>query len=376
MTYAARSALFGWRRAVVYVLLLGLVTTTLETVVASNEVVLDQQQLQGAVAGSFGWFVAAALVVGAARWSVPRLSLTTLALVTLAIVVVTTLLRIALPDPMMSIPALSSPSARTLNANPWYLAWGQSLYSLLFVGAIAFAWRVERTNELLAQAEIARSRSEALFDQAEFASLQGVVHPAFVLRALDEMQRGYATDAAAADRLLDQLVAFLRLAMPAVRSGRSTLGAELAIARSYTHLCLALEPQAASWQWDIDGALDDATFPPLLLLPLLDALATRSWSKTMLRLEAQGDQADAVLTLHGSVPHDWLPETLLHRLRVGLRALHGGAAGVTVASGAHPDTPAISLRFPRVAQTPLDGSSTPQPPGGSAPWTRIPVTTS
>lgn len=365
----AGSALFGWRRAVVYVLLLGLVTTTLESVVANSAAATENLLLNG-LAGAFGWFVAAALIVGAARLSVPRLSLPGVALVILVVVVVMTLLRIALPDPLVTMRALDPLPA--VHANPWYLAWGQLLYGLLSVGAVALAWRAERTKERLAQAEIARSRSEALFDQAEFASLQGVVDPAFVLRSLDEMQRLYAADAAAGDRLLDRLVTFLRLAMPAVRSGRSTLGAELAIARSYMSVSMALGPQRVSWSFNIAAALDDAPFPALLLLPLLDALATGAGPGDRLRVEARGDANLAVLALHGAA----LPDgALLHRLRVSLRALHGDAAEVTLASAPATDAPTIRIRFPGVAKTPLDRPSVPQPPGGIAPWTRLPATT-
>jgi hypothetical protein len=162
------------------------------------------------------------------------------------------------------------------------------------------------------------------------------------------------------------------MAMPAVRSGRSTLGAELAIARAYLRLDASLEPRRAPWVCEADAALDDVPFPPLLLLPVLDALAGRAPAHAApLRISAHVEDTVAVLALHGPAALRWLPDALLHRLRVGLHALHGSAAQVVVADGASADSAALTIRFPRAVSAP----STPQTPGGTSPWTRTLATT-
>jgi hypothetical protein len=371
MTTSSARVLFSWRRGVAYALLLMLVTATLETVVPN--MVFDQRATLRLVAdGLAGYAVPAVLGVAAASVAVPRGSVGLLILLALSITLLMTGLRFAFPTPFLHLNAwLGRPDA-TQPGGPaiaLYLAWGTLLYIGLFLGAHALAWRAERTQARLAQAEIARSRSETLFDQARLASLQGVVDPVFVLRVLDALRRLYASDAAAAERLLDQLVAFLRLAMPAVRSGRSTLGAELAIARSQQSLHSALDPGRPAWRCEIDAALDDTPFPPLLLQPLLDALAAQAApGSSPLRLAARAEGADAVLSLHGRAREGWLPEALLHRLRVGLHAVHGSAVAVSVAAGVHDEAVVLTTTFPRA--TPAHPTLAQPTDGGPAPWTR------
>jgi hypothetical protein len=366
MTTGAR-VLFGWRRGLAYALLLALLMITLEMVLPTTT--LSRSDVLAPLAlGAPGWLLIAVLVVAMTAAAVPRLTPSGLLLATLACAGLITAIRFAWPVPFVGLPGgLGTPVMAP--ASPLYLAWGTLLYSGLFVGAHALAWRAERVQRRLEQAEIARSRSETLFDQARLASLQGVVDPAFLLRVLDALRRLYASDVAAAERLLDQLVAFLRLAMPAVRSGRSTLGAELTIARSHLGLHAALDPGRAAWRCEIDTALDDTPFPPLLLQPLLDALAAHaSAGAPPLRLAARAEGANAVLSLHGRAREGWLPEALLHRLRVGLHAVHGSAVAVAVAAGAHDDSTVLTTTFPRA--TPAHPTLAQPTDGGPAPWTQ------
>jgi hypothetical protein len=365
--------LFGWHRGLAYTLLLTLGMATLEMLLP-NAGLFGDSPLASAAGGTLGYGLTAALVVAMTAFAVPRLSPLGLGLATLACALLVLGIRFAWPTPFVNMDSilgtgLTLGTSLKKQATALYLVWGTLLYSGLFVGAHALAWRAERVQARLAQAEIARSRSETLFDQARLSSLQGVVDPAFVLRVLDTLRRLYATDVAAAERLLDRLVAFLRLAMPAVRSGCSTLGAEVAIARSYLDLHAALDPQRPAWRCEIDAALDDTPFPPLLLLPVLDALAVQAApGSPPLRLAARCEGANAVLSLHGQASAGWLPEALLHRLRVGLHAVHGSAVAVAVAAGAHDDATVLTTTFPSAA--PAHPSPPQQLSGGFPPWTQ------
>jgi hypothetical protein len=366
---SAPQALFGWRRGVAYAALLGLVMGALEGVAPAAVAEPGAAALR-VFSPLVGWVFGAALIVGATAWAVPRLSIRALLPITLAVVVVFTAIRVATPVPVLGREGLQwvYTTYPTLSASSWYLGWGLMLYSAMFVGASALAFRADRTRGLLAQAEIARGRSETLFAEAQLSGLQGIVDPVFVLRALGEMQRRYATEPAGADRLLDQLVAFLRLAMPAVRSGRSTLGAELALAHSSINLCKTLEPKRAEWVCDIDPALDHLPFPPLLLLPLLDALSAGALGHgAALRLTAQREGANARLALHGAAAPGWLPGTLLHRLRVGLQALHGAEADVTLQADTHADHVELAALTITVPSATTAHPPDPKTPGGTSP---------
>ena len=368
--FGSARAAYGWRRGVAYVLLWTLIVGTLENFVP----VFSLSPSEGSVfvgAGMPGWLFAALVFVVFTAFAVPRLSTRQLVLATLAVAAFITLIRAAAPNPFIALrtPWEQSSGPRP-NAQPIYLGWALLLYGGLFVAASALAHRAERTKALLGRAEIARSRSETLFSQAQLAGLQGSVDPTFLLRALDEMQRRYASDSAGADRLLDQLVAFLRLAMPGVRSGHSTLGAELAVARSYAQLAAELDPQRAGWHGDIDATLAELPFPPLLLLPLLDQLAAAQPGATALTMTALRGSSQLTLALYGAAAPGWLSEDLLYRLRVGLRATHCDAR-VAVAETHAAGRPALTMMLP--LESPSTCGNTAQPlhpdPGVKPSWT-------
>ncbi len=130
-----------------------------------------------------------------------------------------------------------------------YNVWVCLFYGGLFMPGFVLVIRAERTRSLLGNAEIARSQTDTVLSQTQLQALRGQVDPDLLLRVMAEVQRRYAQDPAAAERLLDQLINFLRSAMPGVRSGRSTLAAELAIVQSYVQLWAELDPQRAGWRW-------------------------------------------------------------------------------------------------------------------------------
>ncbi|MEO5771153.1 MAG: histidine kinase [Burkholderiaceae bacterium] len=319
-----------------------------------------------------GWLFMGVLVVTSTSLAVPRLSPPQLVLLCLGLAVFLSLLRTAFPVPFMSLGDLEIVRTMTpVVVSPVYLTWGQFLYAGLFMGAGALAHRTERTQQRLAQAEIARSRSEALFSQAQLTSLDGSLDPAFLVRVLDQMQARYASNAASADRLLDALVTFLRVAMPGVRSGQSTLAAELDVVRSYAQLWAELDPGRARWRCHIDGALADLAFPPLLLLPVLDQLAASLPGRAPLSVSATIEASRVTLSLHGRARAGWLTDELLHRLRVGLHVTHGPAANVVLGVADASGGPALTLSLP--LHNTLPGATTarlltPTPPG-VPPWT-------
>jgi len=236
-------------------------------------------------------------------------------------------------------------------------AYAYQTWIVLFYGGLyLFAWRTyrraQRTRSLLAEAEAARVRAETLLGEAQLAALRGHVDPALLLRVMEEVERRYRHWDAAAERLLGRLVAFLRLAMPAVRSGRSTLCAEMALARAYRDLRAELDARDVRWTVAGDVA-DDLPFPPLLLLPLLDAQAAAALpgAPCMLRIVA-GDGAVA-LQFHGVPPGrgDWLPPALGYRVRVALSAEFGAAWTMAVRDTAAAGVPALEI----VLRTPAGG---------------------
>lgn len=363
---------FGWRRGLAYAVLWALAVGTPEGAVEISSIYTNLS-LSSLAAGYMGWLFAGVVFTAFAAIAVPSLQPLQLMAATVAMAVLITYTE----GVSATGRSLFAPDG-VLPISPVFLGWSYLAYGGLFVGACALGYRAERARSVLGRAEVARSRTQALFTQAQLAGLQGSVDPAFLLRVLSEMQRRYATDAASADRLLDQLVSFLRLAMPGVRSGQSTLAAEVAVVRSYARLASELEPGRARWHGDIDPSLADLPFPPLLLLPLFDQLDAGSSAPAAVTMTTVRGPSEATVTLHGTARPGWLADELLHRLQVGLKAAHGSAAAVVLARAAEAGAPALSMTLPLSAPSPRAAAAafpTPQPKGATT-WTEpLPTTT-
>lgn len=206
-----------------------------------------------------------------------------------------------------------------------FLGWMLLFHGGLFIAACVFATRAQRHRETLDRARIARQTAGALLDNARLDALRAQLDPALLLRAMAAVQQRYAHDPAGADRLLDALVAFLRAAMPGVRSGASTLAAELDLARAYARLAASIEPRRAPWIVDVEAALPDLPFPPSVLVPLMESLGAPGDPATGGgRLAVERREGAVVLALQAAAGAPArLPPELLYRLQVALRALCG-----------------------------------------------------
>ena len=251
--------------------------------------------------------------------------------------------------------ALTLPGADDLPAwaiTPQYPhgIWENLLAGGLFVTAFSLNAASERSRHLFAQAEIGRQQTEAWLGAERVRALQGHVDPALLLRVMTQIERRYAGDGAGAQRLLDALVGMLRAAMPGVRSGTSTLAAELLLARQYAALRAELEPSRVTWTIRVDGAVPGMPFPPLLLLPVLDQLIGSSDKVKVASGAAELSLAvaDGLCTLRLSQTSQgdgpWLAPDLSFRLQVGMRALFGEAWALIV--NELPSAQALVLTLP------------------------------
>jgi len=210
------------------------------------------------------------------------------------------------------------------HAGSLHVLWSAFIYCGLFTLAYRLSVRSQRTERMLRLAQIARQRTETLRTEAELDSLQGKIDPHFLLRVMVETKRRYDTDPAGATRLVDTLVRFLRSAMPGVRSGASTVAAEVQLADEYARVWAELEPTRTTWVMHGEAALSEQPFPALLLLQALDQLAAMAGSTPVAGIvDRVGSRT--VLRLEHTVAEDaiGLVDELLYRFRVGLRRFYG-----------------------------------------------------
>jgi len=238
-------------------------------------------------------------------------------------------------------------------------SWFRLVYGGLFITAYYLSVRAERSRRVFAQAQIARLQSEATLASEQVRVVQGQIDPRFLLQAMVEVQRRYGLDPAGFQRLLDLLVGFLRAAMPGIRSGTSTLSAELSLSVQYADLRAELDPHGAGWTLDRDDAIPELPFPALLLLPLLDRLAAATGNGPIdLQVGRSGYRCTLTLRACRRGQGEWLAPDLLFRLQVGLRRLFGDAWTLTIRDD--PDLPGLVLSLPdRLPKTSAPATTAP-----------------
>ena len=140
------------------------------------------------------------------------------------------------------------------------------------LGAMGFMFAREarlRTEALrnvqLERAKLARSAFES-----RLQAMQARVEPRFLFETLAHVERLYERDADAAERMLDDLIVFLRKALPSLEQTTSTVDAELGLARAW--LGITKTRLGGRLQFAVTMP-DDALrvlMPPMILLPVLE----------------------------------------------------------------------------------------------------------
>ena len=177
----------------------------------------------------------------------------------------------AAPELLDDIGRYPGPSSRTLiRVHPIYVA----MHWLLFGGAAVVFYGERRLAQIALQRlrsaeldRIARSREVV---ESKLQAMQARVEPTFLFNTLAHVARLYRRDVPLADRMLDELVAFLRAAMPHMRYTSSTVAQEAELVRAYVGVVRIRLGRRLDISIDVDSDAADARLPPMTLLPLVD----------------------------------------------------------------------------------------------------------
>jgi LytS/YehU family sensor histidine kinase len=119
-------------------------------------------------------------------------------------------------------------------------------------------------------AEISRLETRRRTLESQLQAMQARVEPQFLFNTLAQVRQLYDSDATIAGRMLDDLIAYLRAALPHLRESSSTLGKEAELARAYLDIVRVRLGERLAFDIDVPGELADARLPPMMLLPLID----------------------------------------------------------------------------------------------------------
>lgn len=147
--------------------------------------------------------------------------------------------------------------------------------NILMLGGLAMVvyvrlTRVRRSEAAFARAQIARATTGRQVLAAQLAAMQAQVEPKFLFNTLDLVESLYVRDVHRADRVLDDLIDFLRAAMPQLRGEASTLAQECGLVAAYLRILHARMGTRLEYALEVPPELGSAPFPPMLLLPLID----------------------------------------------------------------------------------------------------------
>jgi hypothetical protein len=156
------------------------------------------------------------------------------------------------------------------------------LHTLSFGGLVVLVYANVRSSIAAAQtrnaAEIARIRARRHTIESQLQAMQARVEPTFLFNTLGHVRALYADDPAVAGRMLDDLITYLRAALPHLRESSSTLGKEMELAKAYLNIMRLRIGERLEFSIVAGSFSHDARFPPMLLLPLIDHALTHAVS--------------------------------------------------------------------------------------------------
>ncbi len=245
---------------------------------------------------------------------------------------------------------LNDPNALQMPLREFVVDWTHPTVSYLMHGAmiavVFFSWRRDsRVAAALHQAELTRVDLQRKTLESELQTMQAQVEPQFLFDTLERIENLYESDFSAADRMLDSLILYLRAALPQMRSSESTLGKEVDLVRAYTAIERGNGDESLDLAVHVPEDLTGVAFPPMVLLPLVDALTPHGLSDAhdhgALRMDASAGPGNLRVTLARGGTTEVRMDTL-DAIRDRLAALYGAGATLELT---HREPHAVTARL-------------------------------
>lgn len=227
-----------------------------------------------------------------------------------------------------------------------------TLTGFVFSGVFVLAFFAHRHDiqiaELLQRAELERVALRKKTLESDLQLMQARVEPQFLFSTLRRLGDLYERDRNLADRMLENLIVYLRAALPKLRCTQSSLAQEVRLAQAYLNIeNIRLRGQLDT-RFDLPVEIASLPFPAMVLLPMIQALSLRapeSPAETVtLSIEARADRDVLALRVERTGPGEPAPDEFAN-LRERIHALHADAVGPDVEQSA-PHRVVATLRVP------------------------------
>ena len=208
----------------------------------------------------------------------------------------------------------------------------------VIAGAAVFAYldhrRARAALARMHAAETARVATAKRTLETRLQAMQARVEPQFLFDTLGKVKRLYERNGELAERVLDELIAYLRAAMPRMRDTSSTVAQEVDLVRAWLSIARTGADAPFDFSIDVSEGARDARLPPMMLLPLTERmLAGSTATRFALSIVSAADRLRARIAAdHRSAIDD---DGTIAALRERLAALFGDQA--TLAISVRPD---------------------------------------
>ena len=209
-------------------------------------------------------------------------------------------------------------SARTMHLHGFTFT---LIMALLYFAYLHRSREHERAAARLAAAQASQRRARHRIVQDRLQEVQARIDPQLLFEMLDALRRLYERDPLRAERFLDELIAFLRAALPRLRAASSSLLREIELARAFIGLRQLADDAEKGISLEIAPDVMHARFPPGILLPLLHDVCRQPTGGCRLAAARSKESCRLVLTA-GAAPS----ETAADRVRALLADVHGASA--------------------------------------------------
>jgi Histidine kinase len=199
----------------------------------------------------------------------------------------------------------------------------------------AFQRRSRQRTEMLGAAQLEQARLSRQTLESRLQAMQARVEPQFLFDTLADVERRYETDPALAARTLDDLIVYLRTALPRLDETTSTLEREIGLARAYLDIVKLRRREPLKVTIAVADEARDASMPPMVLIPLIDHVIAHGLlsGDASLRIEASVTEGKLRLTVveSGEGFVDVGPgEAGIEAIRRRLAALYGAEASLAL----------------------------------------------
>ncbi|MGB8338054.1 MAG: histidine kinase [Burkholderiales bacterium] len=125
--------------------------------------------------------------------------------------------------------------------------------------------RAAKSEQKAQQADLTKQLMEA-----KLAAMQAQIEPHFLFNTLASVQHLIETDPPAAAKMQNNLIKYLRAAIPQMRESSTTLGREAEQARAYLDILKVRMGERLSYDINIPDALQSLAFPPMMIPTLVE----------------------------------------------------------------------------------------------------------